>query len=242
MSRPKLLDVFSGSGGAAMGYFRAGFDPYGIDNDQKPLKHYPFPYLCMDALEAMDRLLRGEGLTFSNGETLYLGDFAAFHASPPCQFGSIATPKERKHLHPNLIPQTRQLLVATGKPYVIENVRGTRMWLVNPSMLCGTMFGLPLWRHRYFETSFNHFELMPTCNHKRGYLEIEIGKIQIPVLCTGGGDSKRSNRKTWRPNQPAKERRYAMQIDWMTKEELTQAIPPAYTEYIGKWLIKEVLE
>jgi len=85
--KPKLLDLFCGAGGAAMGYHRAGFDPYGIDNKLQP--HYPFPFLLMDALEAVDRLLRGEGLTFNNGETLYLADFLAFHASPPCQEYSI---------------------------------------------------------------------------------------------------------------------------------------------------------
>ncbi len=84
-NRPRLLDLFCGAGGAAMGYYRAGFDCYGIDNDPKLLRHYPYPHICMDALEVMDRLLRGEGLTFSNGETLYMVDFAAFHASPPCQ-------------------------------------------------------------------------------------------------------------------------------------------------------------
>ncbi len=89
--KPRLLDLFSGAGGAAMGYHRAGFAPYGIDSNPKPLRHYPFPYICMDALEAMDRLLRGEGLTFNNGETLYLKGFAAFHASPPCQKWSSMT-------------------------------------------------------------------------------------------------------------------------------------------------------
>jgi len=79
---PKLLDLFCGAGGCSVGYNRAGFECYGIDNDPKPLRHYPFPHICMDALEAMDTLLRGKGLTFSKGETLYLADFAAFHASP----------------------------------------------------------------------------------------------------------------------------------------------------------------
>lgn len=85
--KPKILDLYCCAGGVSVGYSRAGFDPYGIDTDTKPLKHYPFPYICMDALEAMDRLLRGEGLTFSNGETLYLKDFSAIHASPLHYFG-----------------------------------------------------------------------------------------------------------------------------------------------------------
>jgi len=81
---------------------------------------------------------------------------------------------------------------------------------------------------------------MPTCNHKRGYIQTDIGKVEIPVLITGGGDGKRSKRKHWRPNQPARERRWAMDIDWMTRAELTEAIPPAYTEYIGKYLMRAI--
>jgi len=81
---------------------------------------------------------------------------------------------------------------------------------------------------------------MPTCNHRRAKIDTEIGKVEIPVLITGGGDGKRAKRKNHRPNQPARERRWAMEVDWMTRAELTEAIPPAYTEYIGKYLMKAI--
>ena len=93
--KPRLLDLFCGGGGAAMGYHRAGFSVYGIDN--KFQKHYPFPFLLMDALEAMDRLLRGDGLTFNNGKTLYLKGFDAYHASPPCKADNQAVLCRPKH-------------------------------------------------------------------------------------------------------------------------------------------------
>ena len=224
MGKPRLLDLFCGAGGAAMGYHRAGFEVYGIDNKLQP--HYLFPFLQMDALEAMDRLLLGEGLTFSNGETLYLADFAAFHASPPCQFASILTPTNKKANHVNLIPATRQRLLATGKPFVVENVKGARKYLINPIFLCGTMFGLRIYRHRYFETNITLPLLNTSCNH-----------FKHPVLISG------THKRTGQPRFEYKvaECREASGIDWMTHTELDQAIPPAYTEYIGGYLLKEVL-
>ena len=247
MSKPKLLDLFCGAGGAAMGYYRAGFDPYGIDN--KPQPHYPFPFLLMDAMEAMDRLLRGEGLTFSNGETLYLADFDAYHASPPCQFGSTMTRgrwKDRKH--PNLIPATRERLDATGKPYTIENVEGSRRQLITPVMLCGTMLGLQtsagnqLRRHRYFECK-GFWLLVPPCNHSQASAIGVYGGGQHPqrrvpatigVWGHAGGSSNRDGLVQFGTDA----RREAMGIDWMNGNELSEAIPPAFTEYIGKYLIE----
>ena len=137
MKKPRLLDLFSGAGGCSVGYSRGGFAPYGIDNNPKPLRHYPFPHICMDALEAMDRLLRGEGLTFSNDETLYLVDFAAYHASPPCKADNQAMfcrPKDEnaRAKYKRLIAPTRELLVATGRSFVIENVPLARSQLINP--------------------------------------------------------------------------------------------------------------
>jgi DNA (cytosine-5)-methyltransferase 1 len=187
-ARPKLLDLFCGAGGAGMGYYRAGFAVYGIDN--KPQPHYLFPFLQMDAIEAMDRLLRGEGLTFSNGETLYLADINAFHASPPCQRYSAMTKgrwQDRLEKHPDLIEPTRQKLILTSKPYVIENVAGAKDKLINPIMLCGTMFrletkeGNQLRRHRYFETSWIFNDFLPQCQHNNGSAVGVYGGRQNPA-------------------------------------------------------------
>lgn len=221
--KPKLLDLFCGAGGCSEGYRWAGFDPYGIDSDPKPLRHYPFPYLCMDALEAMDKLLRGEGLTFSNGETLYLADFAAYHASPPCQEYSRTKSLHPQFSYPDLLADVRTRLLLTKKPWVIENVVGAPFehWIV----LCGMMFGLRTYRHRRFETSF----LMMQPEHPK-HIERVLNRGYDPnwtgFFCvTGGG------------NAPAAVMKQAIGIDWMTRKEFTQAIPPCYTEYIGKYLM-----
>lgn len=234
--RPKLLDLFSGAGGCSMGYFRAGFDPYGIDNNPKPLRHYPFPYICMDALEAMDWLLRGEALTFSNGETLYLADFAAYHASPPCQ--GYSTTKNCSEVlgfqqHPLYLGEIRTLLQATGKPYVIENVMNAKY---KPSLLeglqagflCGTMFGKPFYRHRLFETNFAWFQP----GHPRHRLK-DAGSYGAGVksCCM----TLMHNLKAIR-DSAAKH----FETTWMNGDELSEAIPVCYTEYIGKYLMQAI--
>ncbi len=248
--KPKLLDLFCGAGGCSEGYRRVGFDPYGVDNDPEPLRHYPFPYICMDALETMDRLLRGEGLTFSNGETLYLADFAAFHASPPCQGYSIMLnlPWLKGKIYPKLIPAVRELFVATAKPYIIENVSGARYSRSLPEglqagFLCGQMFGLPIFRHRYFETSFFWFE--PGHPNHRGHIR-EGRKIggrarEIVVRRTGqiyGFD--RPECAVSHANMAGIVARKALGTEWMNRDEASQAIPPVYTEYIGKYLLQAV--
>ena len=229
--KPKLLDLFCGGGGAAVGYARAGFAPYGIDN--RPQPHYPFPFLQMDAMEAMDRLSRGEGLTFSNGETLYLADFAAFHASPPCQFGSTIAIQNRimrpgKYNHPNLIPETRMCLQATGKLYVIENVRS--FCLITPVKLTGSWFGLDVKRDRFFECNFPAFDT-PTSKWQRPRFR-SLDKRRMGKLSSVVGVHGHINYAG-----EGELRKQAMAIDWMSDAELTQAIPPAYTEYIGKYLL-----
>jgi len=212
-----------------MGYYRAGFAVYGIDN--KPQPHYPFPFLQMDALEAMDRLLRGEELTFSNGETLYLADFDAYHASPPCQAYSTTTNRQplrktedARTNHPDLVGVTRDLLAEIGKPFIIENVIGARGKLHEPFMLCGAMFGLRFFKHRLFES--NLFMLAP--KHQKHTGKVGDGYYVSPI---GNTYKKIGLVEDWRD---------AMQIDWMTVKELSQAIPPAYTEYIGKYLMQHL--
>lgn len=208
-SKPKLLDLFCGAGGCSEGYHRAGFDVVGVDISPQP--NYPFPFIQMDALVAL--------------ETLDLSSFDAIHASPPCQAYSIClnfANSKRADEHPDLVAPTRELLKATGLPYVIENVMFAP--LENPTMLCGEMFNLKIHRHRLFETSF--FFLAPRhSGHlgksgKMGYRPAG-DEFVVPTGHFGGFDL-------------AKE---AMDIDWMDRQEITQAIPPAYTEFIGEQLL-----
>ena len=150
--------------------------------------------------------------------------YDAIHASPPCQRNSTMTKglwKDRIDSHPELIAPTREELKKTGKPYIIENVPTAP--LINPTVLCGSMFGLHVRKHRLFETSFP--VLAPSCNHK------SQGRV-VAVYGHSGGSSKRDGLKfggvdTWKD---------AMQIDWMTGAELAEAIPPSYTEYIARFI------
>jgi DNA (cytosine-5)-methyltransferase 1 len=206
----KLLDLFCGAGGAAMGYYRAGFDQIvGIDNQPQP--RYPFAFVQADALE----YVRAHG-----------HDFDLIHASPPCQRYSSATPIHLKPNHPDLIGPTRQALQSTGRPYVIENVSAARYKLKSPVKLCGTMFGLPIRRHRFFEIWPRVLLLTPPCNHPPStvYISGTYGRTGQP-----------------RRRASTERKRAAIGIDWMTHDELTQAIPPAYTEWIGR-LMLAVLE
>jgi DNA (cytosine-5)-methyltransferase 1 len=211
VTRPKLLDLFCCAGGAAVGYHRAGFEVVGVD--VKPQPRFPFEFRQGDALE----YLREHGQ-----------EFDAIHASPPCQKHSTMTAKwGRRAEHPDLIAPTRKALVKLGKPYVLENVVGAPLY--NAVMLCGSMFGLRsgewyLERHRLFESCVMLW-VERDCRH--------TGKA-IPVYGHSGGSSRRDGKKfpwvaAWRE---------AMGIDWMTGAELAEAIPPAYTEYIGTQLMR----
>ncbi|MHC5062180.1 MAG: DNA cytosine methyltransferase, partial [Planctomycetota bacterium] len=133
MSRKRLLDLFCGGGGAAMGYHRAGFEVVGVDIIPQP--KYPFKFVQADAL--MYAVAFGR-------------QYDVIHASPPCQAYSSITPDTSKHK--TMIAITRRVLQWMGKPYIIENVPGARRELVNPLMLCGTMFDVNVIRHRYFES------------------------------------------------------------------------------------------
>ena len=187
-----------------MGYHRAGFDVVGVDI--KPQPHYPFPFYQEDALE------------------FPLEGFDVIHASPPCQAYSEATPITTKGKHPRLIKLVHDLLAAAKKPYVIENVEGARWHLENPIMLCGSMFGLGVWRHRWFEIKPCYFLSPASCNH-RGH-HVTVNPPANARRAQGGRNFEKE--------------KIAMGIDWMDKKEISQAIPPAYTEYIGKQLIKEM--
>ncbi len=213
-SRPRLLDLFCGAGGAAMGYHRAGFDVVGVD--VKPQPNYPFEFVQMDAIEAARQVAIGG-----------LGGFDAIHASPPCQEYSSAGKANKVTLgkvYADLYEPTRDLLEQTGLPWAIENVTAA------PSrsgvLLCGSMFGLPIQRHRYFETS--ELLLSPfVCNHAPDAITITG---HSPQRWLGGA------RKT----VPPAEYQAAMGIDWMRVRELVQAVPPAYTEFVGAHLMDQV--
>ena len=203
MRRPWLLDLFSGAGGAAMGYHRAGFSVVGVDLNPQP--RFPFIFVQGDALEFVAR----------HGK-----EFDAIHASPPCQRFSVAS-KCRPGLaekYPDLIEPVRELLIASGKPYVIENVPGAP--LLNATMLCGQMFGLALFRHRMFESNVE----LPFMLHGHSKVGSKAGYV--------GG------KHGWRPGRivsvagncaPIAESKRAMGIDWMSRPELAESIPPAYT-------------
>jgi DNA (cytosine-5)-methyltransferase 1 len=210
MSRPRLLDLFCCAGGAGMGYHRAGFEVVGIDIAKQP--RYPFEFHQADALEYLA----------AHGH-----EFDAIHASPPCQEYSVTKSLPWVGDYPKLIDPVRDLLIRIGKPYVIENVPGAP--LVSPVTLCGTMFGLKLIRHRLFETSPVIWFPPASCACKnvgtashRGFSSFANGAQAITVAGN---------------NYAIADGRQAMGIDWMSKSELSEAIPPAYTEYIGKQLL-----
>ena len=209
MTRPRLLDAFCGAGGCSVGYHRAGFDVVGVDN--RPMPRYPFEFHQADALEFIAEHGR---------------EFDVIHASPPCQAYSV-TRSLHNNEHPDLVGATRDALRATGKPYVIENVPGAP--LKNYVILCGTMFGLLVVRHRWFECEPAILMAPRACDHwghvapKGTFCTFGNGADYLTV--TGG-------------NFLIDEARTAMGIDWMTCDELSQAIPPAYTQWLGTRLLE----
>jgi DNA (cytosine-5)-methyltransferase 1 len=213
MSRPRLLDLFCGAGGCAMGYHRAGFDVVGVDN--RPMPRFPFEFHQSDALEFLSEHGR---------------EFDAIHASLPCQRFTIGRHIHASTLrHPDLIDPVRRALLRLGVPWVIENVMGAP--LHRPIILCGTMFRLRVLRHRAFESSHLLFS-PPHRKHPRGNLTDShhgYSDGSKRFVCVAGHNFVRTAAE------------HAMGIDWMkTREELSQAIPPAYTEWIGRQLLRIV--
>lgn len=210
MTKLRVLDLFCCAGGAGMGLYRAGFEVVGVDI--KPQPNYPFEFHQADALD-----FPTDGFDF-------------IWASPPCQAYSVT----RKiggtgDQHPELVEPVREKLIASGIPYVIENVPGAP--LLNPFVLCGTMFGLKVYRHRLFEASF--FVLVPahhphvgSTNASRAYSSFADGAA---IICVAGNNFRRADGAL------------AMGIDWeTTRAELAQAIPPAYSEFIGRAAIAHI--
>lgn len=196
----RLLDLFCGAGGAAVGYSRAGFDVVGVDCQPQP--RYPFEFHQADAM------------------TYPLDGFDVIHASPPCQRYTWAAARWRNETndYPDLLGATRARL--RGRRFVIENVIGAGVILPLAFTLCGSMFGLGVKRHRLFECS----DLIWVPDHP----PCTIATAEWTRRCTvagHGGDGPHYSFDVWQQS---------MGIDWMTRAELTQAIPPAYTEYIGR--------
>lgn len=241
----RLLDLFCGAGGVTRGYQQAGFHVTGVDCQSQP-RYVGDAFVQVDAL----------AYVAEHGQA-----FDVIHASPPCQAYSVL-----KHFttreHPQLIEATRDALKATGKPWVIENVMGAPLrW---PLLLCGSMFalrtpcGAELRRHRLFESPL--LFLSPgECRHGKTTVSVN-GHEQRVISVTGDHPhSPRDRRRKYRtisvtgstPQQNVERNRIrdtfsvydagiAMGIDWMVMKELSQAIPPAYTEWIGRQLIQAI--
>ena len=213
--RPRLLDLFCGAGGAAVGYHRAGFDVTGVDIEPQP--RYPFAFVRADALAYLAE----------HGH-----EYDAVHASPPCQRYTALRSINPERNHPDLVAPTRSALIANGRPWAIENVVGAPFAYY--VQLCGTMFGLRVYRHRRFETS--HLILQPSHPaHRRGNL--------INLFSTGKRRQfLESDRFVTVTGNCGAYVGPAMGIEWMTGAELSQAIPPVYTDWVGAHLIAAVTE
>jgi DNA (cytosine-5)-methyltransferase 1 len=216
--RPLLLDLFCGAGGAAMGYHRAGFDIIGVDIEPQP--NYPFTFRQHDAIRYLFGVVDRARI---DGQSPY----AAIHASPPCHDHSALSARWGANGTGSLLQHTRELLSECGLPWIIENVPGAPMRA--DYKLCGCMFGLPgLRRERWFETSWHAYALRSPCSH--------TGQT-VTVTGHPGGSSLRDGRRGFGDTAAWKR---AMGIDWMTGKEMAQAIPPAYTEYIGAQLLDAI--
>jgi DNA (cytosine-5)-methyltransferase 1 len=222
----RILDLFCGAGGAAKGYHWAGFEVVGVDLIDQP--RYPFSFHQGNALDHHHWINK-------------LGPFDAIHASPPCQAYSSLRKSSPTKEYPDLIGSTREFLKSIGLPYIIENVRASD--LVSPIKLCGSQFQLgvvsgdgiaferiyrQLRRHRYFETNWPLEAL--SCAHTAPSIGVH-----------GGGPTKRTKGGPRGGYQGTmEERRIAMGIDWMNRDEINQAIPPRYTLHVGKKLLSQL--
>lgn len=222
----RLLDLFCGAGGCAMGYHRAGFTEI-VGVDIKPQPRYPFAFVRRDAMWMLETLVRGGSICPTEDTRYWLKDFDVIHASPPCQaYTSMRRlGKTAGRAAPELVHQTRDMLRKASRPWVIENVPGSP--LENPIVLCGSMFGLRVRRHRLFESS--EFLFGNSCRHDR----------QRPIAVYGD-HPQQPGTGTVNRARTLSEGQSAMGIDWMAWGELTQAIPPAYTEFIGRQLLAAI--
>lgn len=213
MRKPRALDLFCCAGGAGMGLHRAGFDVVGVDI--VPRKRYPFAFHLADAL------------------TFPLDGFDFIWASPPCQGYTAMRHAPGARGAPLLIDAVRDRLEQAGVPWCIENVEEAAWALRNPVTLCGSMFGLGAQgcrtqRHRLFETNFPLPQ--PKCKHDdRPVIGVYGGHSRRRAASAGG----RGTKDVWEGGHGAAASE-ALGIDWMTLSEMSEAIPPAYSEYIGR--------
>lgn len=206
----RVLDLFCGAGGAAMGLHQAWPHAEITGVDIRPQKRYPFSFVKADAM------------------TYPLEGYDFIWASPPCQYYSAGAARwQTSDKHPDLIAAIRERILATGTPYVIENIIPAGYQLRDPLMLCGTMFNLGVFRHRFFEASF--LRLVPPHQPHEG----EIGDGTYHTVTGHAGGS--SARDGWK-NGGTEEWRKAMGIDWMIGNELAEAIPPAYSRFFAEGL------
>jgi DNA (cytosine-5)-methyltransferase 1 len=216
-----LLDLYCGAGGAAMGYHRAGFEIIGVDRVDQP--RYPFTFIRSDVFE------------FLGNESTRVD---VVHASPPCQAHVQPSVKHRRGIgtiadtRVDLIPATRSALESSGLPWVIENVMGAKNVLRDPTLLVGAMFNLDVHRPRFFETSFT---LPPRPRKAR-----ERGTVAVYGALDGRRLWTRADGSELRACRTVEEGARAMGIDWMTWPELIEAVPPAYTEWIGRQLLSHL--
>jgi DNA (cytosine-5)-methyltransferase 1 len=232
--KPRLLDLFCGAGGAAMGYHRAGFDVVGVDIEPQP--HYPFEFRQMDALELLGAMVAGRDVckpvSLPNG----WGGLDAIHASPPCQFHTTMSARWRGKGMDTLADQRVDLLTPTlaimrtlDLPWVVENVEGAAKAMRTTLKLHGGMFGLGVHRPRLFES--NVMMLMP-----------REAKALSHVGVYGRAPDGRKLSKSSECYAPSslKEAQEAMGMDWADWHGTKEAIPPAYTEFIGSQLIQSI--
>ncbi|MFJ9768621.1 DNA cytosine methyltransferase [Streptomyces erythrochromogenes] len=207
---PKVLDLFCHRGGMAMGYHQAGFDVVGVDLDPDCAAEYPFTFVHGDAIDYL----------YAHGH-----EYDLVHGSPPCQKYSPLNAYNHK-TYPDLIAPTRTAMRAIGRPYVIENVEAARPEMSDPILLCGPMFGLRMYRHRLFETSF---PLATPAHPAHGPLCTRNGYLPTPekpfMTITGGRHSKAWQRAA----------AHAMGTPWITTiQGVCEAIPPAYAHWVGQ--------
>lgn len=212
--KPRILDLYCCEGGAAKGYADAGWEVVGVDIEPQP--RYPFEFHWSDARDALHPW----------SAIWRLDRFDAIHASPPCQKFSKAQRIQGRE-HPDLIAPTRELLEATGLPYVIENVEDARDKLRDPVTLCGTMFGLAQYRHRLFETNW---PLDPPLHGEHYLKQAKMGRapaddeiIQAVGNFSGVARARRD-----------------LGVPWMSRDGIRECIPPAFTTFIGERLLAHI--